>query len=53
MSKYLFCYFTGNAPEEERVHFALSEDGYNFKYLNKNEAVITQKLGKKCCRTNW
>lgn len=50
MSKYLFCYFIGNAPEEERVHFALSEDGYNFRALNNNEAVITQHLGKKCCR---
>ena len=50
MSKYLFCYFIGNAPEEERVHFALSEDGYNFSPLNNNEAVITQNLGKKCCR---
>lgn len=50
MSKYLFCYFIGNAPEEERVHFALSKDGYNFSPLNNNEAVITQNLGKKCCR---
>lgn len=50
MTKYLFCYFTGNAPEEERVHFAVSDDGYNFKALNKNKAVIEQKLGKKCCR---
>ena len=50
MNKYLFCYFIGNAPEEERVHFAVSEDGYNFKALNSNNAVITQTLGKKCCR---
>ncbi len=50
MTKYLFCYFIGNAPEEERVHFALSDDGYNFKALNRNEPVIVQKLGKKCCR---
>ena len=47
MNKYLFCYFIGNAPEEERVHFAVSEDGYNFKALNSNNAVITQTLGKK------
>lgn len=50
MSKYLFCYFTGNAPEEERIHFAVSEDGYNFKALNNNCAVIYQTLGRKCCR---
>lgn len=48
--KYLFCYFVGNMPEEERVHFAVSEDGYHFNALNNNNAVIYQKLGKKCCR---
>ena len=48
--KYLFCYFVGNKPEEERVHLAVSADGYNFDALNNNEAVIEQKLGKKCCR---
>ncbi len=48
--KYLFCYFVGNKPEEERVHLAVSADGYNFEALNNNEAVIVQKLGKKCCR---
>lgn len=50
MNNYLFCYFVGNAPEQERVHFALSTDGYNFKALNGNRAVISQTLGKKCCR---
>ncbi len=50
LSKYLFCYFTGNEPENESVHFALSDDGYRFCALNKNQPVITQKLGKKCCR---
>ena len=49
-SKYLFCYFTGNAPEEERIHFAVSADGYNFTALNDNEPVIIQEKGKKCCR---
>ncbi len=48
--KYLFCYFVGNRPEDERVHFAVSSDGYNFEALNENKAVIEQKLGKKCCR---
>ncbi len=42
---YLFCYFVGNEPEEERIHFAVSEDGYHFTPLNGNEAVITQTLG--------
>ena len=48
--KYLFCHFVGNAPEQERIHFAVSEDGYNFFPLNNNEPVIIQNLGKKCVR---
>ncbi len=50
MTGYLFCYFTGNKPEEERVHFALSRDGYSFKALNGNKEIFVQTLGKKCCR---
>lgn len=50
MNKYLFCYFTGNLPEEEAVHFAVSTDGYNFEALWGNKPVIKQTLGKKCCR---
>lgn len=49
-TKYLFCYFTGNEPENESVHFAVSNDGYHFNALNNNEKVLTQLLGKKCCR---
>lgn len=48
--KYLFVYFVGNGEGEERIHFALSKDGYNFKPLNSNKAVITQTKGKKCVR---
>lgn len=48
--KYLFCHFVGNAPEEERIHFAASTDGYNFRPLNNNEPVIIQKYGKQCVR---
>ncbi|MBR5438422.1 MAG: glycoside hydrolase family 43 protein [Clostridia bacterium] len=48
--KYLFVYFVGNGEGEERIHFAVSEDGYNFTPLNNNEAVITQHKGKKCVR---
>lgn len=50
MSKYVFCYFTGNEPKEERIHFAVSEDGLNFKPLNGNREIITPTLGKKCVR---
>ena len=48
--KYLFAYFVGNRPEQERIHFAVSEDGYNFFPLNNNEPVIIQTKGKKCVR---
>lgn len=48
--KYLFCHFVGNAPEQERIHFAVSKDGYNFRPLNNNEPVIFQTKGKKCVR---
>lgn len=48
--KYLFCYFVGNEPEEERIHFAVSADGYHFEALNHNEPVILQTLGKKSVR---
>lgn len=47
---YLFCYFLGNRPYEERVCFALSKDGYRFTPLNNNEPLISQTLGTKCCR---
>lgn len=49
-NRYLFCYFTGNLPEEEAVHFAVSNDGYNFEALNSNKPVIKQTLGKKSSR---
>lgn len=48
--KYMFCQFVGNRPDEERIHFAVSEDGYNFRPLNKNQPVIIQTKGKKCVR---
>lgn len=37
---YLFAYFTGNAPEEEAIHFALSPDGLNYRALNNNKPII-------------
>ncbi len=47
---YLFCYFIGNAPEEQSLHFAVSTDGYNYKALNNNETVIEQTKGTGCVR---
>lgn len=40
MSAYLFAYFTGNAPEQEQIHFAYSYDGFNFEPLNGGNPVI-------------
>ncbi|WP_346857782.1 family 43 glycosylhydrolase [uncultured Draconibacterium sp.] len=37
---YLFTYFTGNAPGEEAIRFAVSEDGYNYRALNNNQPVL-------------
>lgn len=48
--KYLMAYFTGNEPEQERICFAVSEDGYKFSPLNGNKPVITQTLGTKSAR---
>lgn len=48
--KYLFVYFVGNDPEQERIHFAVSKDGYNFEALNGNQPVIIQNLGKRSVR---
>lgn len=49
-NKYLFVYFLGNEPEQERICFAVSDDGYHFKPLNGNKPVITHTKGKKCVR---
>lgn len=49
-TRYLFCYFTGNDPDEERVCLAVSDDGYNFKPLNKGKPIIKQTTGTLCMR---
>ena len=37
---YLFTYFNGNAPEEEQICYAISDDGYNYTPLNGGKPVI-------------
>lgn len=37
---FLFTYFTGNAPENEQICYALSEDGYTYTLLNQGLPVI-------------
>ena len=47
---YLFAYFLGNAPEQERLSYAVSTDGYNFKALNGGGAVWKSSVGTECLR---
>ena len=39
-SAYLFAYFTGNSKADESIHFAVSDDGFNYSALNSNQPVI-------------
>ena len=41
MVAYLFTYFNSNAPEDEQICYALSDDGYNFTPLNHGAPVIS------------
>lgn len=47
---YLFVYFTGNEPEQEQIHFAVSKDGYNFSALNDYKSTVEHNLGKTSVR---
>jgi len=40
MVAYLFTYFNSNAPEDEQICYALSDDGYNYTPLNDGVPVI-------------
>jgi len=41
MVAYLFTYFNSNAPEDEQICYAISDDGYNYTPLNHGAPVIT------------
>ena len=41
MVAYLFTYFVGNAPDEEQICYAISDDGYNYTPLNDGYPVIS------------
>lgn len=47
---YLFAYFIGNAPEQERIYYAVSRDGYKFSALNSGRPVLQSKSGTRCVR---
>ncbi|MFC1226353.1 hypothetical protein ACFE6N_21300 [Pedobacter sp. BG31] len=40
-SAYLFVYFTGNEKADESIHYALSNDGYNFLALNNDQPILS------------
>ena len=42
-SAYLFTYFTGNAPEQEQICYAISYDGWNYTPLNDGKPIIASK----------
>ena len=37
----MFTYFTGNAPEQEQICYAISYDGFNYTPLNDGKPVIS------------
>jgi GH43 family beta-xylosidase len=41
MVAYLFTYFNSNAPEDEQICYAISDDGYNYTPLNDGAPVIS------------
>lgn len=38
---YLFTYFNSNAPQDEQICYAISDDGFNFTPLNNGNPVIS------------
>lgn len=38
--KYLFVYFTGNAPQQEHISYAVSDDGYHYTPLNASHPTV-------------
>ena len=48
--KYVFAYFTGNNTSEQKIRFAVSDDGYNFTAINGNQPVAKQTTGTGCAR---
>lgn len=47
---YLFAFFVGNAPEEERIYYALSRDGYRFGVINNGKPILQSQSGTGCVR---
>ncbi|MCH7413152.1 family 43 glycosylhydrolase [Belliella sp. R4-6] len=44
---YLFAYFIGNGPGQEAVHYAISDDGFNYRALNNYLPIIDNDVISK------
>ena len=44
---YLFTYFTGNAPEQEQICYAISTDGFSYTPLNEPRHFLRHDFSKK------
>ena len=47
---YLFVHFAGNRPTQERLRFALSDDGFHFEPLFGGKDAVLQQKGTGCVR---
>lgn len=47
---YLFAYFTGNQPYQEKMYYGLSRDGYHFNTINGGNPVLESTKGHECMR---
>lgn len=47
---YLFAYFTGNSPSQEKLFYGLSRDGYHFNTINGGNPVLESTKGHECMR---
>ena len=45
---YLFTYFTGNAPEQEQICYAVSTDGFNYTWRKTHCGKRYHSLSQGC-----
>lgn len=45
MGPYLFAHFTGEGPDGEQIHFAVSRDGLRWRDLNGGKPVLRSAIG--------
>ena len=42
---YLFAYFTGTSVDGQKIHLAVSKDGYNYTALKNNDPILLPSKG--------